>query len=84
MLLCTTIQLTREQNDMARKMLDSHMAAIKNHIVSAIECGDDEYGKTGLTGITYAKELVANLRAHQELCHKFVPADMFDRYAKEA
>lgn len=81
-MLCTTIQLTREQNDMARKMLDSEMAALKNHIASAVERGDDQYGTTGLTGITYARELVAKLRAHQELCHKFVPADMFDRYAK--
>ncbi len=71
--------INRAQNKMIRAMLDSHMAALKNHIASAVECGSNEYGQSNQSGYDYATGLVADLRAHQELCRVFPPDDMWER-----
>ena len=54
------------------------IASYKNWIAAAVECGDKEYGKSGQTGIEYAKSLIQPLNAHTEMCRIFPPDDMWE------
>lgn len=46
-------------------LIESDIAALHNHIASAVECGADEYGGSGQTGTEYAQGLVIKLRRAQ-------------------
>jgi len=70
--------LTREQSTMVRKMLDEKLSTIKNHIVSAVDCGEDTYATTGLSGYAYARKLCRELHEYQALCQIFPPDDMWE------
>lgn len=70
--------ISRKESAMIRKLLDDHCAALKNHIVSMVEAGDDEYGKSGMTGITYARETAAQLREYQALFLTFPPDERWE------
>ena len=67
-----TRPLTRDQNKLIRRLLDSEAAAYKNHVVQAVESQDWER----------ATRLTQELAAVTELFHVFVPDDMVDYYQK--
>ena len=62
-----TVQISREQNRMVRQQIESHTAALKNWIASAVEQQD----------LQRATTLVGELRAYEAMYHIFVPDDMF-------
>lgn len=61
------IHITKDQNKKVRSLLESHCAALKNWMASAVESDD----------LPRAKGLLADLRAHEKMYHIFVPDDMF-------
>lgn len=61
---------TSQELEAFKLLTADHIAAYKNWIASAVECGDAEYGYTGTSGIEYAKKLVPQLRFHEELFSK--------------
>lgn len=71
-------ELTRKQSAMVRAMLNEKLATMKNHIVSMVDCGNDEYGNSGISGYEWARKTVVELKAHQELCLVFPPDDMWN------
>jgi hypothetical protein len=64
-----TITITREQNALIRRQLESHANTLKNHIASAVE--DDDFQR--------AKRLTGDLREVQALWHVIVPDDCWER-----
>jgi len=60
------IKITREQNKLVRGLIESHCAAHKNWIATAVEAGKHNY----------AEELVKELRVYEAMYHIFVPDDM--------
>lgn len=62
------VKLTREQNAIVRKLIESECSAYKNWIVSAVEASIHSNGK-----IEYARQLVKELREREAMYHIFVP-----------
>lgn len=69
--------ISREESAMIRGLIESHLQAIKNWTVSAVDCGDGEYGKSGQTGYETARKLVKELHKYQAMLQTFPPDSMW-------
>lgn len=63
------LSVTRRQNRLVRQQLQSHCAALKNWLASAVEQGD----------IVKAKDLVEELREYEAMYHIFVPDELWEK-----
>lgn len=62
------IEITRVQNRLVRRLIESEIAAYKNWIRSAVERRD----------FAYAEQLSKELKLYEAMCHVFIPDDMWD------
>lgn len=62
--------LSLQDAERVRKLVRNEITAHHNWIASAVECGQKEYGQSGLSGIVYAANLIYELRELEKLCAK--------------
>ncbi len=71
-------EMTRSQSAIVRAMLTDKRQTLSNLIVSCVDCGEREYGKSGLTGYQYAKKLTQEYTELSVLFQIFPPDDMWE------